>query len=151
MLVQLYFSIYLLCGIVRDSPCQVRPVVGVGEVSISLQQYQVRPDRGKSLQVCAFLCGGGFPPSIVKNICYYTLIQCNVAACHHSMVSVPGGGGVCHPVIQIGNNNSKLLQSASKAKDPIYQLDCLSSQRPSGACMTSSFEKSRGPVSGTSL
>ena len=61
-----------------------------------------------------------------------TLIQCDEATCHHITVISPGGEVVSHSVIQVEDDDSKVLQGTSKAKDPIPHLNRLNSQRPSG-------------------
>ena len=64
---------------------------------------------------------------------FWALIQCNEAACHQIPVIVPGGEVIIHRVSHIGDDDSKLFWSASKAKDPISQLEHLGSQRLCGA------------------
>ena len=39
----------------------------------------------------------------------WTLIKCNESTCHHITVRSPGGGGVIHPFIQIGDNDYEIL------------------------------------------
>ena len=63
----------------------------------------------------------------------WSLIQCNEATCHQRTVSGPGWGGVIHTVSQINDEDPKLLQRTSKAKEPISPLNFLISHCPSGA------------------
>ena len=62
----------------------------------------------------------------------WALIQRNKEICHQITISGPGGGGILHPVTQIGDDDYKLLQSASRVKEPISQLNRLCYQRSSG-------------------
>ena len=63
----------------------------------------------------------------------WALIQYSKATFHQSTVSSPGGGGLSHPVGQIGNDDYEILRRTSEEKEPLPQLNRLISQRPSSA------------------